>query len=288
MTQPKNMKTRHQFLAFSAGLGCFLASLAQAQISQTVTWNGGDSFGSYGDSNNWTPRVVPLNNPGTNFTVIVPVSTSLMADNLGEGQIEALNFGASRLRLRGTNTLLVTGPAVIEGLIDAQGSNAAFLALSGMTVLQDYPRLWSGDGAKIVATASSYSFGYANCNDTLLSAIGDGSRVELTNATTLTVSYGDNGSWVYSVTVKSNGVIDLRRLGQITGAGQDDWLDFNIESGGNLLVPSLARVARDSISALPTTKYRLWSKRRTPTSILTQAQRCACRHYVPLVAPPST
>lgn len=36
--------------------------------------------------------------------------------------------------------------------------------------------------------------------------------------------------------VRSNGVIDLSGLGQITGPGSDDWLDFNIETGGNLLL----------------------------------------------------
>ena len=43
---------------------------------------------------------MPLNNAGTNFTVIVPDSTSLTYDGGGAGTVEALSFGNSTLRRR--------------------------------------------------------------------------------------------------------------------------------------------------------------------------------------------
>ena len=221
----------------------FLPLALFAQVGQTVTWAGGNSYKSWLGATNWSPQVVPLNNAGTNFTVIVPDTTSLAYDSGSAGTIEALSFGNSTLRVRGGSSLVVTSATVIKGIIDAQGPGSYFRATANQSVLQNYPRLWAADGARIGVMASSYAWANAAGNYSLLSAVGDGSRLELTNVTALTVNYGNSGQWVYSVNVKSNGVIDLSRLGQITGPGSDDWLDFNLESGGSLLLRTNLAVA---------------------------------------------
>jgi len=170
-----------------AGAALLLATQAHAQVGQTVTWAGGNSYRTWADATNWNPQVVPLNNPGTNFTVIVPDSTSLTYDSGGAGTIEALSFGNSTLRVRGGSSLVVTGATVIKGLLDAQGGGSAFRARANITVLQNFPRLWAADGATVGAAASTYTWDNNGGANTLLSAIGGGSLVELTNVTSLQV-----------------------------------------------------------------------------------------------------
>ena len=53
---------------------------------QTVTWTGGNSYGSWSNTNNWNPKAVPLNGGGTTYTVIVPDANSLSFDVPGGGR----------------------------------------------------------------------------------------------------------------------------------------------------------------------------------------------------------
>ena len=236
------MKTMKRIAILLAGAAVLTATHASAQTGQTVTWAGGNSYKSWLGATNWTPQVVPLNNAGTNFTVIVPDSTSLGYDSGGAGTIEALSFGISTLRVRGGNSLVVTGATVIKGLIDAQGASSAFRAKANVTVLQNYPRLWAADGATVGAAASTYTWDNNGGANTLVSSVGAGSLVELTNVTSFQVGYS-GGQPVYSVYARSNGVIDLRNLGQITGPANDDWLDFNLNSSGDIRLDNLKRIA---------------------------------------------
>lgn len=176
-------------------------SAVMAQVGQTITWVGGNSYRSWLGTTNWNPRIVSLNNAGTNFTVIVPDSTSPTHEGGGAGTTEALSFGSSTLRVCGGDCLVVTGTTVIKGIIDAQGPGSCFRATANQSVLQNYPRLWTADGAQIGIAASSSAWANAgnSGSHTLLSAVGDGSRVELTTVTAFTVNYGDNGQWVCSV-----------------------------------------------------------------------------------------
>lgn len=96
----------------------------------------------------------------------------------------------------------------------------------------------------------------------MISAIGLGSQLDLTNVTSFAVNYGDNGSWSYSVNVRSNGLLNFANLGQLTGASQDDWLVFNLDSAGAIRWPKLGKVSGRTILNLgnPTTDFpALWS-----------------------------
>jgi hypothetical protein len=233
-------------LGLLALLLCLPAPPAQAQSGQTATWAGGNISNSWYTAANWSPPVVPVNNANTNFTVIVPDSVSLTYSNGGAGKIDALSLGRwSTLALRAANSLEVNGPTVISGLIDAQGPGTAFRALSLNSSFQKSPRFMAADGAVINSGASAYVWeypGYGYWGMPLLSANGFGSRIDFTNLTSLQVSYQDWGAFTYTIDAKSNGVINLPSLGQITGPGQDEYLDFNIESGGSLLLPKLKKL----------------------------------------------
>ncbi len=69
----------------------------------SVNWAVGNSGRSWLGATNWNPQIVPLNGGGTNFTVIVPDSSSLVYDSSSAGTIDAFSLGNSSL-LTGTAT----------------------------------------------------------------------------------------------------------------------------------------------------------------------------------------
>jgi hypothetical protein len=220
-----------------------LQPLVFAQTGATTTWAGGNSFLSWAQATNWDPQIVPLNNPGTNFTVIVPDAASLTYDASAAGLIDALSFGTgSQLLLTNGHSLGVVGVAILNGQIDARGAGSAFQAPANTIVLSGYPRFLARDGAQVGIGASSYSWANYGTNATLLSAIGSGSLVDLSQVSALQLSAGSSGAWVYAITAQSNGVVDLSSLGNLTGPGSDDLLELNVGSGGRIKLDNVRQV----------------------------------------------
>ncbi|HYT61513.1 MAG TPA: hypothetical protein VEL06_15155, partial [Haliangiales bacterium] len=208
----------------------------------SVNWAGGNSGRSWLGATNWNPQIVPLNGGGTNFTVIVPDSSSLVYDSSSAGTIDAFSLGnSSLLTANGGGGLVVTGPTILRGGVAANGSGSAFSATSIQTAFSGTPYLIATSGGRIGVAASTYTWPYYNGSFTLLNCNGNGSRIDLPNLTSFAVSYGDNGSWTYSVMARSNGVIDLSNLTQVTGGSQDDWLEFNMDATGDILLDNLGR-----------------------------------------------
>ena len=232
---------RMAFLVFV--LAFCLQPSAFAQTGATVTWAGGNSFLGWSQDTNWNPQIAPLNNPGTNFTVIVPDYTSLSYDSSTAGFIDALSFGTgSQLLVTNGQSLGVVGVAIIKGQIDARGAGSAFQAPANTIVLSGYPRFLARDGAQVGIGASSYSWGNYGGNATLLSAIGDGSLVDVHKVTVMQLSYGDSGSWTYAITAQSNGVVDLSGLGNLTGPGSDDVLELNVDTAGLIKLDNVRQI----------------------------------------------
>ncbi len=208
----------------------------------SVNWAVGNSGRSWLGATNWNPQIVPLNGGGTNFTVIVPDSSSLVYNSSSAGTIDALSLGnSSLLTANGGGGLVVTGPTILRGGVAANGSGSAFSATSIQTAFSGTPYLIATSGGRIGVAASTYTWPYYNGSFTLLNCNGNGSRIDLPNLTSFAVSYGDNGSWTYSVMARSNGVIDLSNLTQVTGGSQDDWLEFNMDATGDILLDNLGR-----------------------------------------------
>jgi|ERR1035437_748630 hypothetical protein len=117
---------------------------------QTVTWTGGNSFGSWSNTNNWNPQLEPLNGGGATYTVIVPDSTSLSFDASGGGAIDALSFGVgSQLRVTNGQSLTVNGVAVVKGQIQAGGPGSVFRAPANTVILSSNPQFLATNGAAI-------------------------------------------------------------------------------------------------------------------------------------------
>jgi len=62
----------------------------------------------------------------------------------------------------------------------------------------------------------------------------------MADATTLTsASYGYTGTYYYDIVASNQGVIDLPKVGTITGAVDNDWLRLTLNSGGNIALSAL-------------------------------------------------
>lgn len=225
-------------------LASLLPGALRAQIGQTVTWAGGNTYGFWQNAANWNPQVVPANNTGTNFTVLIPDATSLTYDRPAAATLDALSLGAQAgLRLTNGQPLVVLSTLLVRGSVDVAGPGSAFRAFTNNSQLAFYPSLSVRGGGYLGVGAGAYNWAQYNASATLLNAVGTGSLLELTNVTSLSVASGSGGSRSYAINARSNGVINLSALGQITGPGDDDWVDLNVDTGGNLLLSTLGQTA---------------------------------------------
>jgi hypothetical protein len=211
--------------------------------AQTVNWTGGNLYKRWNDPANWNPQTVPLNGPGTNYTVIVPANSSL--SYLGDltGAIDALSFGdSSVLDITEDSQLDVTGTGVIRGRIQADGPQSAFRALSGDVVLQNHPQFAAKNGAEIVLGSSGYSWSAFDGNADLIVADGLNSVVDLNRVGSFNVANG-NGARTYTVRATENGLIDLSSVGTTTGPGSDDWLQFVLTTEGQIRLDVLQAIS---------------------------------------------
>lgn len=74
---------------FGAGLLLITPLASQGQTSQTVTWVGGDTLGRYSEPLNWNTGTPPVNNPGTNYVVVVGPNDSVLYDWLGPATLSS-------------------------------------------------------------------------------------------------------------------------------------------------------------------------------------------------------
>ncbi len=218
-----------------APLAIFCATLLGALPApgQTVTWNGGNSFAAWSNPNNWNPQVAPLNSSGSVFTVIVPDASSLRFEVPGGGAVDALSFGVgSRLMVTNGQSLTVNGVAVINGQIQATGAGSAFLAPANTVQLTSNPQFLAAEGATIAVGGSTYLWNRAVGSSTLLSAIGNDSLVDLHGVSSLQLIGNNNPT--YTIFARTNGVVDLSGLANLSGPGGSGVLEMNVDTGGQL------------------------------------------------------
>jgi len=219
-----------------------LTAAAFALQAQTVNWVGGNLYKLWSDPLNWSPQVVPLNGGGANYTVIVPANSSISFLPDLTGTIDALSFGDnSVLDIAEDSQLEVAGVGVIRGTVQTDGARSAFRAPDGGVVLDFHPRLLARNGSLIVAGSSMYQWSGSDADAGLLLADTD-ATIDLRSVRTLSVAGGSNVR-MYTVRATENGVIDLSGLGTVTGPSGDDWLQFNLTTGGRIYLDSLQQIS---------------------------------------------
>jgi hypothetical protein len=230
-------------LAGAAGLPLLLAPGARAQTAQTVNWAGGTTYRAWSAATNWSPQVVPLNNPGTNFTAIVPAANTLLFDVPGVGAVASLNLGAnSGLRLQTNASLMVQNVAFVGGLLEARVPGASFTADAFGTTLGGNARVLveAGSHVTIAGTPGSrYDWTGHYGASPLFSVDGTNSLLDLSDLAQLSVNgyYFDPPKVIQ---VGNSGHLDLSGLIAVTGARTDGYpLQFRVTSGGQLDLPRL-------------------------------------------------
>jgi hypothetical protein len=230
---------------------------AHSAAGQTATWAGGNSYGLWSNTNNWSPQVEPLNGGGATYTVIVPDSTSLSFDAPGGGAIDALSFGVgSQLLVTNGHSLTVNGVAVLKGQIQAGGPGSAFFAPANTVILSSNPQFLATNGAAIAVGASTYSWDRWTGSATLLSAVGNNSVVDLHGVSSMLLSYGNNNP-TYVILARSNGMVDLSGLANLVGPGSGGMLELDVDSGGQLKLDSARQLSQNLRFNLGVSEFQL-------------------------------
>jgi len=216
-----------------------------------ATWTGGAATSSYANPANWDLGQTPVNGADT-YNVFIPASVSVEFDVDGAHEVTDLTLGTgSTLSIAPGEALTVLDDARISGVVTTIGGTFAAPG-PGAQFLNNGARLYVSGAGTISAGALSYTAtlsDYRN-NLTLLSANGAGSSLNLASVQTLaSASYGYSSSsrWNYDVSATNGGVVDLSALQSIIGCRTDvgseylAWLRFRVESGGDILLPSLVQ-----------------------------------------------
>ncbi len=224
------------------GLGCAIGLTGVDALGQIANWNGGNALRRWDLAENWDPQVVPFDSPGLSYTVLVPDQSSISFLGDTVGSVGALRLGAgSLLDLSEDSALTVTGTTLIRGRIQAHSAGTLFTALGTGVVLEGNPSISARAGAGVRIAASGLSWPRLDEDRVILEAADPGSRIELRQLASLSLSPG-NGPRAYSIRAVDDGFIDLSAMGTIAGPGEDDELALVVATGGTLALDQLQQV----------------------------------------------
>ena len=215
---------------------------AQCGHAQTANWIGGNAQRRWDLPENWSPAVVPFNGVGVSYTVLIPADSSATLLGGIQGAVGAFRLGERAwLDLIEDAQLEVIGTTLIRGRIQADGPATHFKALGSGVVLEANPSLSARAGAAIQIAASGLSWPRVDEDRVLFAAADPGSRVELSQLASLSLSPG-NGARAYSIRAVDDGLVDLSGLGTIAGPGEDDELALIVTTGGTIALDQLQQV----------------------------------------------
>ena len=232
---------------FFAAIVILFANRADAQI--TATWTGNAST-SYNNPANWDIGVVPINAGANQYNIVVPANDSVVFDVPGaSNQVSSISLSSGAFITFNANTALASlNPANID--------SALLVTLTGAT-------------ASLPTTTYTTS---RNSSDTIFSATGAGSVLNLSSLTTLT--YGTvNGRPTKSITATGGGLVNLSGLTSVTiTPGEDDVLDFNIDTGGSIDLSHLQTINNNAGNTNERVRLYYESNRMFSLPELTSAQ----------------
>jgi len=189
---------------------------------------------------------------GGSFTAakLTSISGSGGSISVGDGATlsaaELLSIDGKALSIAAAGT--ITTPKLISLTNSTLTLGADQTFTHGLITDVDYSELHARDGATLalgsVGAYTNFMSDYRS-HLTLLSARGQNSLLDLSSAQSISAAgfYGSYAVYYYDIAASDGGVIDLSSVGSITGAGQDDWLRFRIETEGDIPLPSLTQIS---------------------------------------------
>ena len=239
-------------LALLAAAAPLVPGPALGQVNQVANWTGGNTspHGLWGNPAKWDGGLVPINNPGTNFVVLVPDSAGIDFDRGTGNFIQAFSLGSSaELYFGPGQALTVSSDAQLGGLISATGTNSAFWSLATNAIFFGYPRLLANDGGRIGTAISSYSYTVGSGESAwLLKASGTASLISLSSLRTIQVNQLNNccssgSAWIGA---QNGGRVDLSGLDTVIGPNASSWaggtLTFSVITNGTVDLSSLRQI----------------------------------------------
>lgn len=247
MVGSASRKQRRSFesTAIAALAGISLASLAGQACGQTTVRYVGPNSGLWSEAINWNPAFVPANDGLNTYSVVLPAGKIVNFDLPDPTAITNASFEpGSRINLNSTS-LDVDAVALLDNcFINAVGSGAEFQTHAPFATGQNI-RGQAQNGGLISLGVSTYTLSYRDdAASPPLWADGLGSGVSLPS-TTLIVAPGLNSqgaSRSFSMRASNFGVLDLSAVTTMSGAGDDDWLEFRAESDGVVNLTSLQQI----------------------------------------------
>lgn len=222
-----------------------LLAAGSARGQTTVTYVGAQD-GNWSNPANWDPMMVPANSQNNLFNAILPQSRRVTFDLPDPTQIQGFQLAyEGRVTMLPGTSLEILGFSSFGGRLVAEGPNTFFSSASQFASLGDNSRAWVSNGAVAEIAGTSYRFtqDYGS-NQTLLSADGAGSLLDLSTWQAVELHFGDKGSSEqYTVAATNGGRIDLRNVQSVRGGLQNEYLRFYTDATGTIDLRSLRTIA---------------------------------------------
>ena len=234
---------------------CITASSLHGQT--TATWIGGN--GNYNTAANWDLDgvLVPINNGGNLYNVVIPASKTVAFDVPGNTSISSFNLASGStfsIDAAGRN-LIIIGAAGVGGQVTATGgsfavgpggsiganatlnaSNGGIIDLSNSATISYFASFFQGAPTIFQSNGTNGS--------------GVSSLLDLKSLTSIQTTDGNPGGFYQYITASSGGVIDLRNLTTASnvdgGAGRLKFqvLGGNPNGAGQIRLDSLTSVTQ--------------------------------------------
>ena len=244
-------------LGAKAVLGAVLVSTFTCTATHAIDCKWAVGSGNWSVSGNWMCNVVPCNQGGVTFTVLIPSTAVTVTHDAGVTgcpsvdprvvTLLTLENGAV-LSIADSTSLSVEDFADLCGIMEAHGDFTAVgpsvkIIGDGADLSCGTARVRVHNGASVTIDANSYDSTLLAFSTTLLSADGANSTLDLSSLSTWDAAFVvGGGARTHTVIATDSGVIDMRNLPAIPGPGNDERLEFRVNSGGSVDLTSVQSI----------------------------------------------
>lgn len=214
-----------------------MMSTASLHAQTDIVWTGGAGTDSYDDALNWDLNIVPVNNGGTTYNVVLDTTGTVFFDVDLPSEVTDLTLGGSQIfRISRGHSLTVLDDAIINGTIRVQ--NSSFLATApGATFGDDENATLIAEGGGIIAiAATNYSAAALPSTQTLLEAHGAGTLIDLASVQSFDDGFNaGGGTQIHFITASADAVIDCSGVQTIIAPfDPEDYLGITINSDADI------------------------------------------------------
>jgi hypothetical protein len=200
----------------------FASNAGAAEIVVTWTGSGGDQ--RWSNPLNWSPNVVPVNNPVDQYVVRIQSGSVITIDSSlpPTFAVNTLEIASGRvLQITGGRSVSVVNASGVNGQVRLAGGSQFQIqpAAGGTVVSPAYRELLISEGSRYTHALSTLRLDnpFAPSSGSGLLVTGDGSSGDFRNVTTIALNY-DSAS-IFPIRAEYGGSIDFSSLTSFTAIG---------------------------------------------------------------------